>query len=156
MTGEILVIVAMVLAVAGAGWDIRTRRIPNWLVVVLGLSAAAASVVLGGWPTLGWAAAHALIALVAGMGLFALRAIGAGDAKFYTAAALAVPLDRALPMLGWVTATALVLVLGMIAWHRGLKVVRDGKKTSWTLPYGVPICCGFLAEALRLLGQPIL
>lgn len=155
MTGNILLMVAMALAVAGAGWDIRTRRIPNWLVVLLGLSAVAASVILGGWPTFGWAIAHALIVLVVGMGLFALRAIGAGDAKFYSAAALAVPLDRALPMLGWVSLAGLVLVLAMVAWHRGLKVVRDGKKTSWTLPYGVPICCGFVIEALRLMGQSI-
>ena len=150
-----LLYIAMALAVVGAAWDVRARRIPNWLVVLLAMSAGAATVASGGWSVFAWAAIHALIALLVGMGLFAMKAIGAGDAKFYSAVAFGVPLSQALPMLGWVSLSALVLIFGMIIWYRGLKIVRAGQRTSWTLPYGLPIACGFVAVALSQAKQPI-
>ncbi len=39
------------------------------------------------------------------------------------------------------------MVALMTIWYRGFKLVRDGKRQSWTLPYAVPIFCGFLAES---------
>ena len=90
MITEPALIPAALFAVVGAVWDVRTRRIPNWLVALLALAAAGATLGMDGWSALGSSAIHAAIALVVGMGLFALRAIGAGDAKFYSAAALAV------------------------------------------------------------------
>ncbi|WP_324829181.1 A24 family peptidase [Qipengyuania zhejiangensis] len=142
------------LAIAGAVWDIRYRRLPNWLALALGVAAIVATFLAGGWALLGSAAIHAVIVLVVGMALFALKAIGAGDAKFYSAAAFAVPLDRALPMLGWVSVSALVIVIAMTIWYRGLKVIEGGKRKSWTLPYGVPIGIGFIAVIQdRLLGS---
>lgn len=156
MIGELFLFAAMACAVVGAVMDVRTRRIPNGLVLVLGLCAAGATIFAAGWTEFGWAAIHALIALVVGMGLFAIRAIGAGDAKFYSAAAFGIPLGEALPMLGWVAVSGLVVLLGMFAWHRGPKVYQGEEKTSWTLPYAVPIAIGFLAVTYAELGQPIL
>ncbi|MEZ5681360.1 MAG: prepilin peptidase [Erythrobacter sp.] len=148
MAAEIAFWAAAALAILGAGWDVRTRRIPNWLVLALAAVAAGATFASGGFGLLGSSALHALIALLVGMALFAVRAIGAGDAKFYAAAALAVPLDRALAMLGWVALSGLVVVIILMVVYRGLRMVKDGKKVSWTLPYGLPICCGFLGASL--------
>ena len=155
MAAEIALWGAAGLALLGAAWDIRTRRIPNWLVLALAAFAVGATLLSGGLSLLGSSAIHAVIVLLAGMGLFALKAIGAGDAKFYSAAAFAVPLDRALPMLTWVVVSALVVLLILVVFYRGLKMVKDGKRESWTLPYGVPICCGFLAATQgSLIGLP--
>lgn len=156
MTPELVFAPAAILALTGAVWDVRTRRIPNVLVIMLAVCAAGATLFIGGFSALGWTAVHAVIALLVGMGLFAVKAIGAGDAKFYAAAALAIPLDQALPMLGWTALSGLVLIVLMIAWHKGLKTVRDGRKVSWTLPYGLPICCGFLTESLNLARLPFM
>lgn len=147
MAAEIALALAAALGLIGAVWDLRTRRIPNWLVLAMAVAAAAAAALGPDWTLVGSTAIHALIALLVGMLLFAVRMIGAGDAKFYAAAAFAIPLDRALPMLGWVALSGLVMVALMTIWYRGFKLVRDGKRQSWTLPYAVPIFCGFLAES---------
>ncbi|WP_341712976.1 prepilin peptidase [Erythrobacter sp.] len=100
MAAEIALALAAALGLIGAVWDLRTRRIPNWLVLAMAVAAAAAAALGPDWTLVGSTAIHALIALLVGMLLFAVRMIGAGDAKFYAAAAFAIPLDRALPMLG--------------------------------------------------------
>ncbi|WP_203230535.1 prepilin peptidase, partial [Segeticoccus rhizosphaerae] len=84
MAAEVALWVAIALAVLGAAWDIRTRRIPNWLVLALAVFATGATLASGGLATLGSTAIHAVIVLFVGMGLFAIKWIGAGDAKFYT------------------------------------------------------------------------
>jgi prepilin peptidase CpaA len=153
VAAEIALALAVAIALIGAGGDVVSRRIPNLLVLALAAAALAATALGSGWSGIGSVAVHSVVALAAGMLLFAGRLIGAGDAKFYAAAALAVPLDRALAMLGWVALSGLVLVALMFAWYRGLKVTRGETKQSWTLPYGVPIFCGFVAESFPDLGQ---
>lgn len=62
-------------------WDVRVRRIPNWL----SLSALATAFVAAsrdGGIGLAAAAAGAGLGLLAFLGPFALRAVGAGDVKF--------------------------------------------------------------------------
>ena len=146
MIAEIALVPAAALAVTGAVMDVRTRRIPNWLVIALALAAACGVGVSLGWSALGSSAIHALIALLVGMGLFAIGAIGGGDAKFYSAAAFGVPLGGALEMLGYVALAGFVAVLAMLIWYRGFKTMAGKKRVSWTLPYGLPICCGFLLQ----------
>lgn len=153
MAAEIALWAAAALAALGAAWDVRTRRIPNWLVLALGVVAAIATFAAGGLALLGSSGLHALAALLIGMVLFAVRAIGAGDAKFYSAAALAVPLDRALPMLGWVALSGLVIVIILVIFYRGFKRVSDGERTSWTLPYALPIFVGFLVATFTSIRQ---
>lgn len=148
MVAEIALWAALALAVVGAAWDVRTRRLPNWLVGLVAVCSIVATIAAGGLPLLGSTAIHAAIALVIGMALFALKAIGAGDAKFYAAAALAVPMDRSWVMFGWVVLAGLLLLIVLMVYYRGLKMMTDGKKRSWTLPYGLPIACGFLAAFL--------
>lgn len=152
MTPEIAFLPAALIAVIGAALDVRSRRIPNRLVMALAIAAAGATLVSFGWAALGSAALHALIALLVGMALFALRAIGGGDAKFYSAAAFGVPLSGALGMLAFTAISGLVAVVAMLIWYRGFKMSAGQERRSWTLPYGLPICCGFLIQAYSLTG----
>jgi len=138
---------ALILAVFGAVMDVRERRLSNWLCIALGLAAGAGLALSGGVELLPWALLHAAIALLIGMALFALGAIGGGDAKFYAAAALAIPatsLAKPMALLGWTSVAGLLLLVGMMIWRR----VRErgasrGLLKGWALPYGVAISSGF-------------
>ena len=135
------------LAVAGLGavLDIRDRRLPNWLCAVLAMAAVGGLVAVQGLSALPSSLLHAAIALIGGMVLFKLRMIGAGDAKFYAAAAGGLPLGQALPFLGWtsVAGFALLLVMAVSRLIRPAKDERPAFK-GWSVPYGVAIFGGFV------------
>ena len=134
------------LAVAGLGaiLDVKERRLPNWLCATLAISAAAGLVYSAGPSLLPWTLLHAAIALTIGMVLFRLGAIGGGDAKFYAAAASAVPLSDALPLLGWTSAVGLLLLIVMAVARRARRNAQEsGLLRGWTVPYGVAIFAGF-------------
>jgi prepilin peptidase CpaA len=145
-----LLAVCLALAAAGAAWDIGLRRIPNWLCLALALAALGYAWVATGAGGLGWSAAHAGIALVVGILLFALGAIGGGDAKFYAAAALAVPLQGGLALLGWTSAAGLVLLVVMIVGNRLFARTRQSLQQlrKMEVPYGVAIAAGFALATL--------
>jgi prepilin peptidase CpaA len=81
--GTVLVLVA---ALAAAYTDVRTRRIPNWLVAALFVSGIAVNAV-GGWKPAVVALVVAAAVLIAGTFLFSLNLIGGGDVKLLAAAA---------------------------------------------------------------------
>ena len=134
---------AIAAAGLGAFLDLKERRLPNWLCALLAACAVAGLGYSAGLSVLPWALLHAVIALVIGMVLFGLGAIGGGDAKFYAAAASAVPLSDALSLLGWTSAMGLALLVVMAV---GRRVRRDAPSTpllrGWSVPYGVAIFAG--------------
>lgn len=69
------------IAVLAALYDVKTRRIPNWSVILLAVAALGHTVLVATPSAAGSAALHMILALCVGMLLFRLRAIGAGDAK---------------------------------------------------------------------------
>ncbi len=144
MTAVALLAITLLIAFVGAGLDIKSRRIPNALCVALALASFASLVTGFGYDAVWGALGHSVIALVAGMTLFKLGMIGGGDAKFYAAAALGLPLDRALPMLLWTSIGGLLLLLALMlvfAVKRRFDGPRD-KKGRVLLPYGVAIFVG--------------
>jgi prepilin peptidase CpaA len=148
-------IAALVAVVAIAAWtDVRSRRIPNWLCagnLALGLAYAGTG---GGWPNLGWAALHVVIALLVTMGLFAVRAIGAGDAKFYASMAAWLPVFDGIRLLVAVALAGLVLLAVFLAVRmrgraeRVAQGVNDPDSPFAKLPYGVAIGLGGLVTVL--------
>lgn len=80
-----IIIVLLVVAVVGGIWDLRTRRIPNWLTLAGLIAGFALNGVLYGLAGLG----RAGIGMLTGFGiyllLYLLRAMGAGDVKFMAA-----------------------------------------------------------------------
>lgn len=74
------VFLVLVTLVAGVS-DVRARRIPNWLVLAGALSGSCMNWFLYGTPGLANSAKGLGLALLIYFPLYALRAMGAGDAK---------------------------------------------------------------------------
>lgn len=109
-----------VMALA-AGWDIRARRIPNWLTIT-GLAAGIALRAALGVGAAGDGLAGAGVALLVGLLLFALGAFGGGDAKLLAVVGAFVGLG------GLLEAGLLIALLG------GLFAVVDGVRRGVILP----------------------
>lgn len=145
--------VLALVAVAACWFDITERRIPNWLVLATlagGLLFAAAGPEAGALvPRL----IHAAIALIIGMGLYAIRLIGAGDAKFYAAVAGWFNVSEGLGLLVAVSLVGAVFALGWIIMRRlrpNRAPAADNPDRA-KLPFGVAISLGALAEYAALL-----
>jgi len=73
------------LVIAAAVFDLRTRRIPNWLCAAGLLCGFACQIALFRWAGAREAALGAGLALLIYLPLFALRAVGGGDVKLMAA-----------------------------------------------------------------------
>ena len=137
-----------ILLAYGAFSDIKWRRLPNWLsltVLVYGLAWAFAG---DGLAAIGWHAAHAGIALVVGMALFATGGFGGGDAKFYTGTAASFALQQGISLLLWVSITGLFTMLGWVILKRIPPFSKKDRKGDFAkFPYGVAIAMGGIGLA---------
>ncbi len=151
MIEQALLAAILVIAAGGAGWDIARRQIPNWLCLLLAIVCAAYSFQTLGLSGLGWASVHAVVALLVGMGLFSLGAIGGGDAKFYSAGALSLQLNQALPMFTITAFAGFFLLLVMVLGRRFVSKsgYSAGELRQMQLPYGVAISIGLAITLMR-------
>ena len=78
-------IAAIVLAIVAAGWDLKSRRIPNVLTFGATLAAIVAHGYVEGLPGIGWSVAGWLVGVAFFFPLFALGGMGAGDVKLLAA-----------------------------------------------------------------------
>lgn len=85
-------------AAVAAYTDVKSRRIPNALVLLL-LAAGLTTRALDGWQSFGLAVALLVAVFAAGTVLFSLRLIGGGDVKFLAAAAATLGWSDAIPFL---------------------------------------------------------
>ena len=76
---------ALASALAGAIWDIRTRRVPNALTFGTAIAALVVHLLSGGWQGLGWVATGWAVGLAMFLPLFLLGGLGAGDVKLLAA-----------------------------------------------------------------------
>src|SRR5690348_8205008 len=150
-----LAIVFTAIVGLAAGWDIKQRRIPNGLAlatVLLGTSFALVSrgVTDGAWAALGGAA----VGLAVWLPWWWLGMMGAGDVKFFAAAAawlgprgalsaaLVTALLGGVLAIGWLIARKLVRrIAGGARTVPGAEVV-DERRSTVTLPYGVAMALG--------------
>lgn len=149
----------VVIAALAAYLDIRSRRLPNWLCLVALVAGLGLAFAEAGLQGLSSNALHALAALAAGMVLFALGVIGAGDAKFYAGLAAWFPLRAGTFLILSVALTGLVLLVfwfslrRLVAQPRPAGAGRDEGLFS-KLPFGVAIGVGAaLLQALAVFGQ---
>ncbi len=138
-----------ILLAVGALSDIKDRRLPNWLSLLLLVYGLGHAFALGGledlgWlQTMGWHFLHAMIALAVGAALFAGGIFGGGDAKFYAGLAAYFTLGQGLDLLLWVSILGFFTI---IAWMIGRRLLRGDKPKKDSLkakfPYGVAIAAG--------------
>jgi prepilin peptidase CpaA len=132
------------IAAIGSYLDLRYRRLPNWLCAIALVAGLALVVAMGSWGAVPSSLLHVLIALAVGIGLFALGAIGGGDAKFYAALAAWFPLRDGFLLIGAVSLAGLVLLAAWLPWRvarRRRQPPVDGDVFD-KLPYGVAIALG--------------
>ncbi|MGE4054716.1 MAG: prepilin peptidase [Vicinamibacterales bacterium] len=154
----------LALAIAGGLYDIRTRRIPNYLTFGGALCAFGYFALTGGWEGLSTSALGWLTGFVLFFPFYLLRGMGAGDVKQLAAlGAWFGPL--ATLVLGAYTALAGgLLALVVVLWNRAFKTtfrnlwllichwkvvglralpeVSLDDKRRIRVPYGVPIALG--------------
>lgn len=138
----------LLLLIVGTGswFDIRCRRLPNWLCGIALAGGIGLGLALGGWAVLPTALLHFAIALVLGIVLYTIGWIGAGDAKYYASLAAWFPLSDG-PLL--IVAVSLAGFALLIAWlplrkrRKALQPSSSHKDASFDqLPYGVAIGVG--------------
>ncbi|RVQ69386.1 peptidase A24 [Croceicoccus ponticola] len=146
-----LAAVFVLFALTGAIYDIRTRRIPNWLNAAFLVTGLVMVTALNGWEAGLSGLGHFAGALVAAMLIFALKLWGGGDAKFYAASAAWFPIAEALGLFVSIAMAGLIVALVWLLIYKlsGQKVKRGDK----VMPYGVAIAVGGI---LMQLSNPVL
>ncbi|MBS0475305.1 MAG: prepilin peptidase [Proteobacteria bacterium] len=132
--------------------DARSRVIPNLLSGLLLLVGLGFGFHEAGITGLGWHAAHAALALLIGMALFAVRWVGGGDGKFYAACAAWFPIKQGAALGAMIALCGLALVLVWLIWRRlsGKTTFSMRPDKSAQLPFGIAIGLGTIATyALR-------
>lgn len=143
MTPLIGTSILMLEAVTGGWLDLTSRRLPNWLCLVTLITGLGFVVAELGLASAAWALAHSAIALLVGMVLFRIEAIGAGDAKFYAACAAWFPLQEGLTLLASVSLSGLLLVIGWFGYRQFRRVRDDAEKGKFGMvPYGLAVAAG--------------
>lgn len=141
------------LVIAAALSDLTTMRIPNWLSGSLILAFFPAAFAVGlPLQMVGLHGAVAIVALLVGMGLFALRVIGGGDAKLIAAACLWLGPSATLSFILWTAIFGGLLSLVLIVARRDLAphvIVGPGwvhslLEAKGDIPYGIAIAIGAL------------
>jgi len=112
------VIAIGVLAMAGIGWDLAERRVPNVLTVsgaVLGLAWAGLT---QGWSGLAWSVAGCAVGLALFLPLFLVGGLGAGDVKLLAAFGAWLGWQMLLPVILFSAATGAVIGIALIVLRR--------------------------------------
>src|SRR5215469_10369331 len=152
MLSYVVPIVFGLFLVAAAVTDFLYFRIPNWLVIAV--AALFCAQALRHIPEVSWInqLGAGALCLAAGMGLFALGQLGAGDAKYLGSVALWSGFGSLLPLL-FVTSVAGLILLAvlvgarrLVSW-RGLHGDRMPKAlmAGQGVPFGIAISVGTLA-----------
>jgi prepilin peptidase CpaA len=119
---EIVQIVVLGLTVAAAWVDLRTRTIPNGLVLTGLVVAFVLAFVLSGWRGGLFALAGALAGFFVFLPFYLLRGMGAGDVKLFAMVGAFLG-----PVHGLLAALAVALVGGVLALFQALRYGRLGE-----------------------------
>lgn len=149
----ILLAAPPVVAVMAALRDLTTMTIPNWMSLALAALFLPGALAVGlGWQDILVHLGVGVAALVIGVGLFALRALGGGDAKLLAALSLWMGLNGAAAFILWTAVIGglfsliLILVRAHFAAVTPAGPVWVGRllEPKGDIPYGVAIAAGAL------------
>lgn len=134
--------------------DLSSYTIPNWISVALLAGFAPAALAAGlSWEEVALHAAVGGVALLVGIGMFALKWIGGGDAKLFSAAALWLGLAALPVFLVWTAVAGGGLTLGLLAARKIYALSPFLARPAWIksllapkgdVPYGVALAAGAL------------
>lgn len=169
MSGWLLLAALLLVA---TGYDVRFRRIPNWLTLLGCLAGLLFASVTGGLPGLIESGKGLLLAFAIGLPFWLLGWMGAGDVKLVSAVGAFVGGSLVVPVLLAVGVAGAVLAIGALLWRgvlgrtaerfkaslgltvasrQWVYVAPDAREQEVRLPYAVAISAGTLA-ALLLFG----
>lgn len=141
------------LVIVGGLHDLLTMKIPNWVSIALVVAFFPAALAVGlPLSAIGVCVGVAFAALIVGMGLFAMRWIGGGDAKLMAASCLWLGLTGSGMFVLWTAVVGGGFCLLMIAARNTLQPLAVGAP-AWVgrllepkgdIPYGVAIALGAL------------
>ena len=112
---------ALVCAVPGAGFDVRSRRVPNFLTLPGIACGLLLHLLFGGWTQLALAAVAGLICGLVFLVFWLAGGMGAGDVKLITAVACIAGLPHVAPLLISTALAGGVMGLAMALWHGRVK-----------------------------------
>jgi prepilin peptidase CpaA len=162
----VLQVLLLVVTVVAAYFDLRWRRIPNWLTVTGVLGGLVLNALLLEWSGLRLSVLGAGLALLVYVPLFALRAMGGGDLKMMAAVgAITGPTNWfaifiVTSILGGIIAVVTILLkgrvgrtfsnLGFVLWelahlrrpYKGREELDIAHPKSMSLPHGAVIALG--------------
>jgi len=151
----LLLLIFPVLVIGAALRDATSYTIPNWLSVALAGAFPFVALALGlPLGAMGVCFAVGAAALLAGVGMYALRWIGGGDAKLFAAAALWLGLEPSLTYLAVIGLAGGGLAVGLLALRSTYVRPFVPNGPAWfarlaepgeNVPYGVAIAIGALA-----------
>ncbi len=121
--------ILLIIVMVAAAYDVRYRRIPNWLNLGGVLTGILVNTVYGGWSGLRMALAGFVLAFAVYFTLYALRAMGAGDVKLHAAVGAIV---------GWQNWLGIFVISSILGALMGLIVVVQRKrfrKTMWNVGF---------------------
>ncbi len=150
----VLVAVFPIGAIAAALFDATTFTIPNRLSIALAAAFFPVALILGlPVATIGACAAVGVLALIVGIGMFAMNWCGGGDAKLLAACALWLGLPAILPFVFAMSVVGGVLALTLVGARKAMLGGLVANGPAWlgrllepkeALPYGVAIAVGAL------------
>jgi prepilin peptidase CpaA len=151
---HLLVAVFPAGAIAAAVLDATSFTIPNRLTIALAAAFFPVALLLGlPIQTIGACAATGVLALIVGIGFFAMNWCGGGDAKFLAASALWLGMPAMLPFLFYMSLFGGALALGLMMARKMMLANLVAGGPAWlgkllepkeALPYGVAIALGSL------------
>lgn len=141
------------LMAIGAWLDLVSRRLPNWLCLLVFATGIGATWMHFGVQALPLHALHFAIAFAIGILLYWFGVIGGGDAKFYAAAAMWFSLSDGLRILLCVSLFGVLLLIVMVGWNTVRRNNPANKPKFWkqSVPYGVAIAFG--ASTIAILNS---
>ena len=171
----IYAVCALLCALAGAGFDVATRRIPNILTVPAMLFGLVMHGSLGGWRQLATAAVAGLACGLIFLLFHIAGGMGGGDVKLITAVGCCSGLAHIAPLLLWTSLAGGVLAICLALSRRRLKQTlvnvyalavhhataglephnefNIGNPQALRLPYGLAIAAGSLCNLGLLMVQ---
>lgn len=149
MTLNWILLALTALLVLAAIQDAVSMRISNLFSIAV-VALFGLWIVVHGFPDNGWEnGVHFAIALVVGMGLFAMGWFGGGDAKLYASCALWFDFASSIVLLFSISMAGLILMLAMLVTRRFRKkrvhpnpFEDENVRKTMQMPYGVAIAAG--------------